>query len=402
MVTNLNVLPNGGNGLNGHPEERCGNGLEKIHPTTAVRYGYMKNIGEFTHPPEMKFGCGLQVIIKTARGIEIGQQVSLTCSGCDKSVTREQIQTYIRNSGPEYYQLSNGRILREATPDDLREETHLRAGTVDKKEFCQAIADRLKLPLKVVECEHLFGGERVIFYFLAEGRVDFRSLVKELAGEYQTRIEMRQVGVRDEARLLADYETCGRECCCKIFLKTLRPVNMKMAKMQKATLDPSKVSGRCGRLKCCLRYEHVAYEELDRNLPALGTRVSTAHGDGVVVNRQILTQLLQIQAEDEGLITVAIEDVLGHEGDEVARKRQPEPTAASPIDPRDWGEEPLDDADADLADLPEKEAEPSGDESPAAKPGTDNVNLRRRRRRRRRGPGRPDAAGDPHEAPGAD
>ena len=113
----------------------------------------------------------------------------------------------------------------------------------------------------------MFGGERILFYFTAEERIDFRSMVRDLTTEYRTRIEMRQVGARDEARLLADYETCGREVCCKVFLKTLRPITMRMAKLQKATLDPTQVSGRCGRLKCCLRYEHVGYEELDKKLP---------------------------------------------------------------------------------------------------------------------------------------
>jgi hypothetical protein len=166
--------------------------------------------------------------------------------------------------------------------------------------------------MKVVECEHLLGGERIIFYFRVrgDGRVDFRDLVRLLAAEYRTRIEMRQVGARDEARLVADYETCGRECCCKTFLKNLKPISMRMAKMQKATLDPSKVAGRCGRLKCCLRYEQEGYEEMDRKLPRVGTRVRTSHGDGYVIGRQILTQLLQIRDDDDRVVTVVVEDVL--------------------------------------------------------------------------------------------
>ena len=113
--------------------------------------------------------------------------------------------------------------------------------------------------MKIVDAEHIFGGERIVFYFMAEGRVDFRELVRRLAQEYQTRIEMRQIGSRDEAKLLGDVESCGQECCCLQFLQLLKPVNMRMAKMQKATLDPSKISGYCGRLKCCLRYEDETY-----------------------------------------------------------------------------------------------------------------------------------------------
>jgi hypothetical protein len=130
-----------------------------------------------------------------------------------------------------------------------------------------------------------------------------------LAKEYRTRIEMRQIGARDEARLLADYETCGREVCCKVFLKTLKPISMRMAKLQKATLDPSQVSGRCGRLKCCLRYEHVGYEALEKRLPRTGVRIRTEHGEGVVVNRQILTQLVQIRTDADTVITVVAEDI---------------------------------------------------------------------------------------------
>ena len=299
---------------------QCGNGLEKVYPTAAVRYGYMKFVGEFSYPsPDMKFGCGAQVIIQTRRGIELGEMVSLTCEGCHKCVSREQIQRYIEASGTDYYQFGSGKILRLATDDDRNEWAHIRAEGLRTRAICQELANRHGLPMKLLECEHLFGGERMIFYFMAEGRVDFRSLVKELADELQTRIEMRQVGARDEARLLADYETCGRECCCKNFLKTLKPISMKMAKMQKATLDPAKVSGRCGRLKCCLRYEHTTYEELDRKLPNHGARVVTEQGEGVVVARQILTQLLQVQTPDGGMLTVPVEGLI--DDDELARRK---------------------------------------------------------------------------------
>lgn len=288
---------------------RCGNGLEKIYPTTAVRYGFMRYIGEFSHAQDMKFTCGAKVIIQTRRGIEVGEQVSLSCSGCEKSVPRDKIKEWVDRCGEDSFIFGAGRILREATAGDLAEHAHIQLDCKDKRHFAQNLADRHKLAIKIVECEHLFGGERIIFYFTAAERVDFRALVKDLAREYRTRIEMRQIGARDEARLLADFETCGREVCCKVFLKTLRPISMRMAKIQKATLDPTQVSGRCGRLKCCLRYEHEGYEELDKKLPKVGTRISTLHGDGVVVNRQILTQLVQIRDENERLVTVVIEDV---------------------------------------------------------------------------------------------
>jgi cell fate regulator YaaT (PSP1 superfamily) len=290
---------------------QCGSGLEKIYPTAVIRYGYMKSVGEFHYPDDtMKFGCGADVIIQTNRGIEMGEMVSITCDGCDKCVSREQIRQYVDNSGPSYFHFSNGKILRLATQEDVADWEHIRAESLRKKQFCQEHAEKAKLDMKVLECEHLFGGERIIFYFMAEGRIDFRTLVRGLADEFQTRIEMRQVGARDEARLLADYETCGRECCCKNFLKELRPISMKMAKMQKATLDPAKVSGRCGRLKCCLRYEHTNYEDLNRKLPNIGRKVFTDKGPAMVVGRQILTQLLQVQTDDGGRFAVAVEDLI--------------------------------------------------------------------------------------------
>lgn len=294
----------------GEGDSRCGNGLEKIYPTTAVRFGYMKHIGEFSYAPNMRFTCGARVVVQTSRGMEIGEQVSLTCTGCSKSVTREQMKSYADASGENTFIFDAGRVLREANRADLAEYAHLQSVVPQHRELCRRLARQHGMGIKVVECELLFGGERAIFYFSAEGRIDFRNLVKDLSDELQTRIQMVQVGARDEARLLADFETCGRECCCKVFLKTLKPVTMKMAKMQKQTIDPSKVSGRCGRLKCCLRYEHESYEDLASKLPRIGARIHTAHGDGVVVNRQILTQLVQIETVDERLVTVVVEDIL--------------------------------------------------------------------------------------------
>ncbi|HEY3241872.1 MAG TPA: regulatory iron-sulfur-containing complex subunit RicT [Phycisphaerae bacterium] len=398
--------PRAGGGCNGcSGESRCGNGLEKIYPTTAVRFGYMKYIGEFSHEPDMKFSCGAKVVIKTQRGLEIGEQVSLTCGGCSKSVTRDQIRTYITNSGADSYVLDAGQIMREATEDDLFEYKHIRDGCFGKRKFCQSLADQHNLPIKIVDCEHLFGGERIIFFFMAEGRVDFRALVKDLAHEYQTRIEMRQVGARDEARLVADYETCGQECCCKVFLKTLKPVSMKMAKMQKATLDPSKVSGRCGRLKCCLRYEHTSYEELDRLLPNLGSKVRTAHGDGVVVNRQILTQLVQIERTDGSRVTVVVEDVQERDLRELppapvklAEQRRydpgrprgpqrPEPRAGS-ASPQPGGVRPRSEGPA-----PYPQFDSASGSGVPRESGTDGARHRRRGRRRPRGGPGPECGG---------
>jgi len=361
----------------------CGNGLEKVYPTTAVRWGYMKNVGEFTRQPDMKFTCGAKVVIQTERGIEMGEQLSLSCNGCSNSVDRDQIRRYIENSGREYFRLGAGRILREATAQDLMECEHIQQESFATRRFCQEHARSLGLEMKVVECEHLFGGERMIYYFTAETRVDFRQLVRELAEEYHTRIEMRQVGARDEARLVADYETCGRECCCKNFLKTFRPVTMRMAKLQKATLEKSKVSGRCGRLKCCLRYEHVSYQELDRLLPRVGASIRTKQGEeGVIVARQILTQLLQIEQPNGSKLTVMAEDLIGAPDAEPRERQRPTPEAdEGPADAV------MDDTDG---------VEPAEAPEPSEAAG-DSDSERPRRRRRRRRPRRPPGEGAPQQ-----
>lgn len=411
-------------------ESRCGNGLEKIYPTTAIRFGYMRFIGEFTHTPDMKFTCGAKVVIQTRRGIELGEQVSLTCSGCDKSVSRDKMKEWVTTCGDDAYFFDAGRILREATAADLTENARIQQDNRVRRDVARRMASEHRLPIRVVECESLFGGERIVFYFTSEERVDFRGLVKDLAQEFRTRIEMRQVGARDEARLLADFETCGREVCCKVFLKTLRPISMRMAKLQKATLDPTQVSGRCGRLKCCLRYEHESYEDLDKKLPRVGVRISTSHGDGVIVNRQVLTQLVQIRTDADKFVTVVAEDILevgvkappppapGERavGETSRRPRRERPSPRRPLQeqapppdtrpaPRDAPEddslnEIISEGDGEFHDEPDADDLGNRADAPtdgAASTGESPTDPRSRRRRggRRRGrrPRRPDGGG---------
>jgi cell fate regulator YaaT (PSP1 superfamily) len=169
--------------------------------------------------------------------------------------------------------------------------------------------EKLGLAMELVDIEHLFGGERIVVYYLAERRVDFRELVKQLAGEFQTRIEMRQIGVRDEAKLLADYGDCGKPVCCNTHLCEMPPVSMKMAKLQKATLDPTKISGRCGRLKCCLRYEFETYEQLQKELPPVGADVVTELGRARILSHEILAQQLHVQTEDNRRVVIGAGEV---------------------------------------------------------------------------------------------
>jgi cell fate regulator YaaT (PSP1 superfamily) len=171
-----------------------------------------------------------------------------------------------------------------------------------------------------------------VVYYLSESRVDFRELVKRLAQVFQTRVEMRQIGVRDEAKLLADYGDCGKPVCCNTHLMKMPPVSMKMAKLQKATLDPNKISGRCGRLKCCLRYEYDVYEEHQKSLPRIGVDIVTTVGRGRVLGQEILSRQLVVQMEDNRRIMVHADDVLS-----VIRRKKPaaENSSASGQEPSD-------------------------------------------------------------------
>jgi cell fate regulator YaaT (PSP1 superfamily) len=394
---------------------RCGNGLEKIYPTTAVRFGYMRYIGEFSHPPELKFTCGAKMVVQTQRGIELGEQVSLTCTGCDKSITREQMKEWVKSSGEDTYMFNAGRILREATAADLAEFARMQDGCREKRDFARRTSERHKLELRVIECECPLGGERIVFYFTAAERIDFRAMVKDLAKEYRTRIEMRQVGARDEARLLADYETCGREVCCKVYLKTLKPISMRMAKLQKATLDPSQVSGRCGRLKCCLRYEHTSYEELTGRLPRVGVRIRTNHGEGVVVQRQVLTQLVQIRMDNDTFASVVVEDIIAVNVETPRPDEQSQERAAAGPPP---GKRPAA-GEADTAEAKRGKRSSSGPasrrgagdtERPTRVPGSPKEPVRGKesgapatgrgkRRRRRRSGGGPGASSQPGQPP---
>ncbi len=209
-----------------------------------ARHGLTRLLGVFAAAGGRQFRRGTRVIVRTERGLEVGQ---ILCAASQDTVA------HLKDPG-------TGQILREMTPEDGNEAIRIQAQAQQEIEVCQRHVDRLGLKMQLVEVEHLFGGERIVVYYLAENRVDFRELVRALAGEFQTRIEMRQIGVRDEAKLLADYGDCGCAVCCNTHLVQMPPVSMRMAKLQKATLDPTKISGRCGRLKCCLRYEFETYE----------------------------------------------------------------------------------------------------------------------------------------------
>lgn len=266
-----------------------------------VRYGLMNILGLFEHNESKIPKANTRVVIKTDRGLELGSIVGHLGSYKTGQFRwrDDQIAEYFGSENQVDVNLENiGKFVRFATEADISEERHLQKITKEETDSCRRIAKQMGLSMKIIDAEHVFGGERIIFYFMSGGRVDFRELVKQMAQEYQTRIEMRQVGSRDEAKLLGDIESCGQQCCCQRFLKLLKPVNMRMAKMQKATLDPAKISGYCGRLKCCLRYEDDTYNELKKRLPRRNTVVTTEKGQGRVLDTQILTQLVIVEYEN--------------------------------------------------------------------------------------------------------
>lgn len=191
-------------------------------------------------------------------------------------------------------------VLRPATAEDLQREQEARARQEQAVRSCRLKAERFGVPLKVVGAEALRDGSKLFIFFTAEGRVDFRRLVRSLAGEFRCRIEMRQVGIRNEAKMLGGIGHCGRPLCCAGFLQQFTPITVRMAKTQGLSLDPSKISGICGRLLCCLAFEQGTYEELKEGLPPLGTRLSTPRGPGKVVKHNVFRRTVTVALEGGG------------------------------------------------------------------------------------------------------
>ena len=262
--------------------------------TGAVRYGAMENVAHFEAQPN-GLRQGENVIVRTDRGLEWGELLSDVEQWEDSDTGAPEVK---------------GDILRKATKQDAQRNKEI-VESLGEEEFkyCRELIRNYQLPMKLVSVEHLFGGNKMIFFFMADGRVDFRALVKDLAKQYRRRIEMRQIGVRDEARLLGQLGPCGRELCCRAFLKELQPIPMKIAKSQKSTLDPAKISGRCGRLKCCLNFEGAIYNELRQKLPRRGATVMTPRGQGVVVGHEVFEQTVNVRFPDGTQERLPLDDI---------------------------------------------------------------------------------------------
>jgi cell fate regulator YaaT (PSP1 superfamily) len=229
-------------------------------------------------PDEINAQQGNNVIVETSRGVEFGEVVV-----GPKEVTEEDIVAPLK------------KVLRIATEEDetLNKQNIMKEG--EAFSVCLEKIEKHGLEMKLIDVEYTFDNNKVIFYFTADGRVDFRELVKDLAAVFKTRIELRQIGVRDEAKMIGGMGPCGRALCCGSWLGDFEPVSIKMAKEQSLSLNPTKISGICGRLMCCLKYEHEVYQCLRDNLPEVGEKVVTPDGAGIVVENNILLENVTVR-----------------------------------------------------------------------------------------------------------
>ncbi len=229
-------------------------------------------------PAELEIAMGDTVVVETVRGVEMGE-----CVTAPGDVSDDEVVPPLR------------RVVRIATENDLQQVERNHDNETKAYDICQEKIIAHRIEMKLVDVEYAFDNSKIIFYFTANGRVDFRSLVKDLASVFKTRIELRQIGVRDEAKMLGGLGPCGRPICCGTFLGDFQPVSIKMAKEQNLSLNPTKISGLCGRLMCCLKYEQENYEEARKKLPRVGKDVMTPDGRGHVVDLNVLKQTAKVR-----------------------------------------------------------------------------------------------------------
>ncbi len=241
-----------------------------------------RNVGKIYYfdPDGAALRQGDHVIVETSRGVECGEVAMVN-----------------RNVGEEELPQPLKKLIRVATREDLARLAENAAKEKSAYQICARKIEAHKLEMKLVGVEYTFDNSKILFYFTADGRIDFRELVKDLASVFRTRIELRQIGVRDEAKMLGGLGICGRPFCCSSFLGGFQPVSIKMAKEQGLSLNPVKISGTCGRLMCCLKYEQEAYADLLRSTPPVGSLVSTPEGRGVVNEVDLLTGILHVRLE---------------------------------------------------------------------------------------------------------
>ncbi len=242
-----------------------------------------KEVGKIYYfdPIDINFSSGEYVIVETARGVECGE-----------------VATPNREEADDNIVFPLKKVIRKATDEDMKRLTENKQKEKDALKTCEKLVAQHQLEMKLVDVEYTFDNSKIMFYFTADGRVDFRALVKDLASVFKTRIELRQIGVRDEAKMLGGLGVCGKPFCCSSFLGEFQPVSIKMAKEQGLSLSPVKISGTCGRLMCCLKYEQEAYTDLLKRTPKVGAIVKTPIGRGLVVENNLLTQTLKVKMDN--------------------------------------------------------------------------------------------------------
>jgi len=238
---------------------------------------YYFNAGDV---PEQDLAQGTPVIVETGRGAEYGII----------AVERREIESQSLNQPVR-------RVVRVATPEDTAQEEVNRKREVEARPICMEKIKNHGLDMHLVDVDLAFDNSKIIFFYTADGRVDFRELLKDLASTFRTRIELRQIGVRDEAKMLNGMGICGRTLCCATFLDEFQPVSIKSAKDQGLSLNPTKISGICGKLMCCLKYEEETYEELNKGMPGIGDKVRTPDGDGIVLSINVLRQTAKVAVQ---------------------------------------------------------------------------------------------------------
>jgi len=229
------------------------------------------------------------VILEVDRGSEFGKIVSDVDMACREKTDRMK-----------------GKVLRKATEGDMKQIENNRMKAKEALGICLRKINDRKLDMRIVKAEYTFDSSKIIFSFIAEGRVDFRSLVKDLARVFRVRIELKQIGVRDKAKIVGGYGVCGRELCCTSYMKAFHPLSIKMAKEQGLPLNPSRISGACGRIKCCMAYEFTVYKEHSKSLPRLGEKINTDMGRGRVVDVNILKRLVSVDVGEGKIVKTVI------------------------------------------------------------------------------------------------
>lgn len=333
----------------------------------AIQFNHAGKMYDF-NAGDLELKPGDRVVVDTERGAGLGTVVSLP-----------------QDKDPVQFTQPLAMVRRLMTPEDEQTQAHHARREQEAREFCLRRIKERGMEMKLVRVEYLFDGSKAIFYFTADGRVDFRELVKDLAHTFHTRIEMRQIGVRDESKMVGGLGICGRELCCASFLRDFQPVSVKMAKEQNLALNPTKISGQCGRLLCCLDYEYEAYCDLRKNFPKCGKRACTTAHCGTVEKMNLLTGELALRQGDGKLVNVHVTELVDESRMEAAPKppvaerdqqtKQHQRQRQSPQHPKNRPEVPVSQEQKPTAPQPAADTE---------LPSTDEQKPKRKRHRNRR------------------